>query len=178
MKTVENAEHKLISDPQNPAIVCTERTAFVSNQVKGEDMRPDAFMVSDHITYADGNSQNVHLSFANISVAEQNSMNWELENYVDIQGFENPGDGLRGQMSAEEYSLVMMETDQAMPTISQEFSYDGGIFGSAEHSEGMSWSISDGVGMSSSADAGVSATADTGVSVSSDVEVDSSPDSN
>lgn len=120
-KTVEKAENRLISDSQQRASIQTERTAYVSNPNSGNGIRPDTFMVNDTITYADGKTQNVHLSFSNMSVAEQEQMNYDLDTKVPMENMPNPGDTLRESMSVQEYSQLMEETDAGLPNLRDEF---------------------------------------------------------
>ena len=99
----------------------SEKTAFISNQPGG---RPDAFIVNDHVTHANGVTQDVHFSFTNLSNAEQESMNASLQNHTDMLNDPNPGDTLRDHMSAEEYSHLMETTDSSMPGIRDSYSND------------------------------------------------------
>lgn len=111
---MENGERSALKDG---GTIQSEKTAFVSNQPGN---RPDAFMVNDTVTYADGQTQSVHLSFSNLTNAEQESMNAESSakagDMFDAQP--NPGDTLRASMSTAEYSELMEETDAALPNIS------------------------------------------------------------
>lgn len=113
-KSMENGERSALKDG---GTIQSEKTAFVSNQPGN---RPDAFMVNDTVTYADGQTQSVHLSFSNLTNAEQESMNAESSakagDMFDAQP--NPGDTLRASMSTAEYSELMEETDAALPNIS------------------------------------------------------------
>lgn len=118
-KVMENAEQNAIRDG---AKISTERTAFVGNDVAPDgSRRPDAYMVNDHITFADGKTQDVHLSFSNMSKAEQAEMNEQTSAIFDT-GEPNPGDGLRAQMTTEEYAELMEETEGDLPSIRDEFS--------------------------------------------------------
>ncbi len=80
----------------------------------------DAYMVNDHVTFADGKTQDVHLSFSNMSKAEQTQLNEQTSAIFDT-GEPNPGDSLREQMSPQEYSQLMEEIDPALPSIQDEF---------------------------------------------------------
>lgn len=120
-KSLENAEHRLISDPQGKAEIYTERTAFVSNVHAENGNRPDSFMVNDNIRYADGSVQDVHLSFSNMTVQEQEDINQVLETSILPEDISNPGDTLREFMSPEEYAQLMEETDTVLPNIRDEF---------------------------------------------------------
>lgn len=94
----------------------SEKIAYVGNQ-PGD--RPTAFMVNDIVTYADGQTQEVHLSFSNLTNAEQESMNAEssvaASDLYDV--YPNPGDELRGSMTSDEYSVLMEETDASLPGV-------------------------------------------------------------
>ncbi len=118
-KAMETAEQNAI---KGGAKISTERTAFVSNDVAVDgSRRPDAYIVNDHITFSDGKTQDVHLSFSNMSKAEQAQMNEQTSAIFDT-GESNPGDGLRGQMTTEEYTQLMEETDPELPSFQDEFS--------------------------------------------------------
>ena len=118
-KAMENAELRAI---QNGAVIHTERTSFVSNDISEDgSRRPDAYMINDNIHFADGRTQDVHLSFSNLSKNEQSQMN-ELSSGLFDTIESNPEDGLRAQMSTQEYSQLMEETDQYLPSIGDEYS--------------------------------------------------------
>ena len=94
----------------------TEKVAYASNQPGN---RPDAFLVNDVVTYDDGQRQEIHFSFSNLTNAEQDGMNAELEEQdVDIFNFvSNPDDALRDSMTAEEYTGLMEKTDAELLNI-------------------------------------------------------------
>lgn len=117
-KRVENAEQRLLADN---ATIQTERIAFTTDLQGGRGERPSAFMVNDRITYADGQTQDVHLSFANMTVNEQENINQSLDAHVDMLDVPNPGDTLRDSMSSMEYANLMENTDSEMPGIREEF---------------------------------------------------------
>lgn len=106
--------------PKEGAAVQSEKIAFAGSQPGG---RPDAFMVNDTITFPDGQTQTVHLSFANLTSAEQEAMNAEADaqaaDLYDAQP--NPGDALRDAMSPEEYGALMEETDAALPSVQDHY---------------------------------------------------------
>lgn len=116
-KKMENAEMHQIRD--NSARIYTEKTAFVSNKAES-GMRPDAYMVHDTITYADGQVQHVNLSFANMSSPEQMQLN-EISSPFSLESADNPGDVLRAEMTEAEYAALMEQTDECMPNINDEF---------------------------------------------------------
>ena len=117
-KVTENSEANAIRDG---AKISTERTAFVGNNVAPDgSYRPDAYMVNDHVTFASGNTQDVHLSLSNMSKAEQAEMNERTSAIFDT-GEPNPGDRLRAQFTDNEYAQLMEETDQHLPSIHDEF---------------------------------------------------------
>lgn len=101
----------------NGAEIQSEKTAYISNQPSG---RPDSFIVNDTVSYADGQTQNVHLSFSNLTNAEQNGMNMESTEKVSdmYDAFPNPGDSLREVIPADEYAQLMEETDSSLPNVS------------------------------------------------------------
>lgn len=100
------------------AQICSDKTAFVSNQ---PGRRPDAFVVNDAITYADGQKETIHMSFQNEAYTTQEAWNAQSASLPDTFDVPDPGDGLSGSMTAGEYSSLMTETDQALPAISDEY---------------------------------------------------------
>lgn len=115
-KTVENSERSLAKEGYD---VHTSKTAFVSDP----SGRPDAYMINDTITSPDGKTQNVHLSFQNMSQTEQEENNQFLDSQIDLYDAPNP-DPLRDSMSKEEYTQLMEETDAALPSVKDEFDMD------------------------------------------------------
>lgn len=122
---------------KNGSKIDSEKIAYVSNQ---PDQRPDAFMVNDTVTYADDQIQIIHLSFSNLTNAEQEGMNTEsFIKAVDMfDALPNPGDSLRSSMSNTEYAALMEETDAVLPDVQDMYveydastsannSVDGGI---------------------------------------------------
>lgn len=101
---------------KNGATIESEKIAYVNGQ-PGD--RPSAFMVNDTITYADGQTQTVNLSFANMTNAEQEALNAESIAYASelMDETPNPGDSLRASMSSAEYAQLMEETDAALPGV-------------------------------------------------------------
>lgn len=116
-KTVENSEAALVKQGHT---VHTSKTAYVSTQQGG---RPDAYMINDTITSPDGKSQNVHLSFQNMSPEEQAEQNKFLRENDFTNDYPNP-DPLRDSMTPEEYSSLMNETEQGLPSVKDEFALD------------------------------------------------------
>ena len=100
----------------NGAAIQSEKIAYVSNQPGG---RPDAFIVNDTVSYGDGQTQNIHLSFSNLTNAEQSGINAESVAQVSDMYSElpNPGDNLREVMPSEEYAQLMEETDALLPNV-------------------------------------------------------------
>lgn len=131
---MEAAERNALRDGST---IDSEKTAFSSNQPGN---RPDAFIVNDSITFSDGQSQDVHLSFSNMQNSEQTAINDEATAQASdmMDAFENPGDSLRESMSAEEYADLMEETDAALPNIADyyaEWDYEGPADMNAETGE-------------------------------------------
>lgn len=118
-RTVENTEMAITRDTNNPGTVYMEKTAYTTNASE-VGSRPEAYMVNDIITYADGQTQRVNLSFANLSPQEQEMYGEEAAKY-DIEA-DNPGDQLRESMSEEEYSELMESTEDSLPSIKDEYS--------------------------------------------------------
>lgn len=112
--SMEQGERAALKDG---AVIHSEKIAFSSNP----GQRPDAFMVNDQITYADGTTQEIHLSFANLTNAEQEQMNAEAAS-LPAEYSPNPEDGLRDSLgSPEAYAELMDETDAQLPSISDEY---------------------------------------------------------
>ena len=105
---------------KNGSTIQSEKIAYASAQ---RGSRPDVFIVNDTITYADGKTQNVHLSFANMTNAEQEGVNAEaLVQSADMFGDQlNPGDTLRESIPTAEYTELMEETDATLPNITDMF---------------------------------------------------------
>lgn len=122
---------------RNGSTIDSEKIAFSSNQPGN---RSDAFMVNDTITFADGQTHEVHLSFSNMQNSEQAAMNEEATTQASdmMDAFPNPGDGLRDSMSPEEYADLMEETDAVLPNIADHFAewdYQGAPGSTAETDE-------------------------------------------
>lgn len=109
--------------------VYSEKIAYASNQ---PGYRPDAYIVNDTVTYADGRTQNVHTSYTNLQYDEQTKLENEFmrENADMLDAYENPGDTLRESMDAKEYTSLMEETDNALPGVKD--MYDNGWITSKE----------------------------------------------
>lgn len=118
-KKIENAEMRLVRNES--AQIYTEKTAYFSNKNEGLP-RSDAYMVNDTITYANGHENNVHLSLPNIPAAEQEQIAEEsIQIAFDNVNAANPEDTLRDEMTVEEYTTLMEETDMGLPNISDEY---------------------------------------------------------
>lgn len=113
--SMEQGERNALNDG---AQIHSDKTAYVSSQ---PGQRPDAFMVNDEITYADGHMETVHLSFQNEGYAEQEAWNEQSAALLGTFDAPNPDDGLRSSMTSDEYGNLMNETDQALPGISDEY---------------------------------------------------------
>lgn len=100
------------------ATVFSEKIAFVSNQ---PGKRADAFMVNDTITYSDGKTSDIHLSFQNIQDAEQESFSDTAYQNSDMLNAENPNDKLRDKFSVDEYGELMEATYKELPNIADEY---------------------------------------------------------
>lgn len=113
--SVENGEREALTKGNT---VVSEKIAYSSVQPGN---RPDAYMVNDTVTNANGKSQEVHHSFANMMNSEQESLNAELGQHSDLLDDPNPGDSLRENMSVQEYSDIMEKTDMELPNIQDEY---------------------------------------------------------
>ncbi len=169
-KTTENAEVRLANEGYD---VQVEKTAYISN--KGS--KPDAYMINDTITSPDGKTQNVHLSFQNMSPEEQAEQNQILLENDFSDNYPNP-DPLRESMTPEEYSSLMKETDQALPSVRDEFAMDNCsqvTFESESVTQGESsqgGTEAGNQGAATSAGTGTDAGADTGAGTSTGCAVD------
>lgn len=169
-KSVENAEQRLLKDNAN---IQTERTAYVSAQKNATGSIPDAFLINDRITYADGQTQEVHLSFANLTRTEQEGLNQELNAHADmLDELPNPGDELRNSMSTAEYSNLMEETDAGLSSVRNEFEEQTSITTTIEPEGGeanMGWGENDADIAGTETDvAGAEANVDDGADLSMD----------
>ena len=118
-KRMENAEASLQKDG---ARIQTERIAYSSRKAADGSVRPEAYMVNDTITYKNGETRTVNLSFANLSNKEQDEMQ-RIVDGMDLPGTQN--DGLRGQLTQQEYNDLMRETEEYLPSIKEEFTQSG-----------------------------------------------------
>ena len=103
---------------KNGASIESTKTAIVH---AGPSGRPEAFQVSDAVTYADGHTENIHLSFTNASYQDQATWNAQSAALPGAFDAGNPGDGLRGSMSSGEYTALMEQTDAQLPSIEAEY---------------------------------------------------------
>lgn len=79
--------------------VTTEKIAYQN----GRNI-PDAFMVNDTVTYPDGHSEHIHMSFTNASNADQ-----EAWNSADTHSLQDAGSSGPAYMSRAEYNRLMDE---------------------------------------------------------------------
>ena len=145
---MEQGERNTLRDG---AQIQSDKTAFASTQ---PGHRPDAFMVNDEITYSDGHKESLHQSFQNESYANQESWNEQSASFPGTFDGSNPGDGLRGSMTSEEYSDLMEETENSLPGISDEYAasdFSGAPSGALDTDSG--------IGASTAADEGSAADA-------------------
>lgn len=103
---------------QNGATIESSKTAVVNGQ-PGD--RPEGFMVSDTVTYADGHTESIHHSFTNASNAEQQAWSDQAAALPGTYDAPNPGDGLRGSMDTESYSALMEATDAEVPGLDADY---------------------------------------------------------
>ena len=82
---------------------------------------PEAFLISDTVTYPDGHVESIHHSFANIGYAEQAEMEAISASLPDAIDAPNPGDALRASMSPESYAELMEATDAELPSIADTY---------------------------------------------------------
>lgn len=97
----------------------------VAHTTGGVGTAPDCYMVNDTVTYADGKSQTVHLSFANLNDAEQEAFSQTLDQHTDLlDAAPNPGDVGREMYSPTEYAELMEECEASMGNVQDEYSED------------------------------------------------------
>lgn len=96
----------------------TEKIA-VTDTEKGN--RPTTFIVNDVVTAPNGEQQELHHSFANLSYEEQEQLNEALNEHVDMPDVENPNDSLREMMTADEYAELMEATDAELSGLKGEY---------------------------------------------------------
>ena len=103
---------------QNGATIDSYKAAIVNGQ-PGD--RPEAFMISDTVTYADGHSETLHHSFTNESYANQQAWNDQSAALPGTFDAPNPGDDLRDSLSPEAYADLMESTDAELPGIAADY---------------------------------------------------------
>lgn len=101
------------------ATIESEKIAYSSG---GPGSRPDAFMVNDTITRADGKVDQVHLSFANLSNKEQESHEKTASEHTDMLG--EPDYKSMG-VSKEEYNALMDESEDSGINVRDEYAPSG-----------------------------------------------------
>lgn len=137
--SMENGER---TELKNGSTIRSEKIAFVSNQP-----RPDNFIVNDTITYPSGCTQKINLSFANMTNAQQESVNSESIVHTSdmIDGYSNPGDGLRSSMPSDEYADLMQHTDVSLPNISDNYQEHISISAQSQNESVWDFEVSDNV---------------------------------
>lgn len=113
--SVERGERTAL---QNGATIESEKTAVVNSQ-PGD--RPSAFTVNDSVTYPDGHTESIHLSFTNEAYAEQTVLNDMSASLPGTFDGDNPGDCLRGSMDTASYSALMEATDAELPGLDADY---------------------------------------------------------
>lgn len=103
---------------QNDASIHSTKTAVVNGK-PGD--RPEVFMITDNITYADGHTESIYHSFANVSYAEQQAWNDQSSSIPDTFEASNPSDSLRSTMSISDYASLMEATDAELPGITEDY---------------------------------------------------------
>lgn len=116
--SVENGERDAL---MNGNTITSKKVAYASNQ---PGQRPDAYMVNDIVTMANGQQQEIHRSFANLQNSEQEALNAELDEHSDMLNVSNPEDTLRDSMSNEEYTDLVEKTDVELLDLRDEYQMD------------------------------------------------------
>ena len=141
---------------QNGATIDSTKTAIV-NANPGD--KPEAFMVSDNVTYSDGHTESVHHSFTNASYTEHQAWNDQSVALPDTFDAPNPGDTLSSSMSSGEYADLMENTDAELPGIAED--YAAADFSGTSNTDSVAFvsesNASDGETSDTASDAAVSA---------------------
>lgn len=116
--SIENGEKDALRQGYS---VQTEKIAYASNQIGG---RSDAFIVNDSVNKGNGQVQEIHHSFTNMMNSQQEGLNQELNNQSDLLDVSNPSDGLRENMSSEQYADLMEKTDSELFNLRDEYQMD------------------------------------------------------
>lgn len=158
--------------------VQTSKTAYVSNQPGG---RPDAYMINDKITSPDGKTQDIHMSFQNMTPQDQQEMNEQSAETFARMSNEYPNPDSRPEdMTEDEYADLMQETDMSLSSVKDEFdmyntssmSFDDGFVADAQSSLDSESGVGGcGADMGAGADEGASAT-DNGTDVGIDCGIE------
>lgn len=145
---------------QKGASIESSKTAVV-NAHPGD--RPEAFIVSDTVTYADGHTESIHHSFTNASNAQQQAWNEQAAALPGAYDAPNPGDGLRASMNTESYSALTEANDAQVPGISDDYAPSdfSGMPGAAADSA-VDSDVCSGAAAAGSSSSGTDTGADTG----------------
>ncbi len=108
-------------DALKSGAVFSEKIAYNSGPA---GTAPDAYMINDTVIHADGSSHTVHLSFANLNNAEQETFQQTLDQNADMLDAPNPGDIGRELYTPDEYAQLMEECEANMGTVRDEYSDD------------------------------------------------------
>ena len=103
---------------KNGADIDSSKTAIV-NAKPGS--RPEAFIVSDTVTYPDNHTESIYHSFTNASYEEQQEWNDQSVIFPDTFDAPNPGNPLADSMSSAEYAELMESTDAELPDIYEDY---------------------------------------------------------
>lgn len=161
---------------QNGASINSSKTAIVDSEPGN---RPDVFLVSDNVTYADGHSELISHSFTNEATATQEAWNDCSAALPDTFDAQNSADALGVPMSSAEYAELMEDTEAALPGIAEDYAaadFSGVPSSCAAESDAMfadnGGTGSVGTSVGESADAGVGSDS----SNSSDADCDDGAD--
>lgn len=163
---LENGERSALRDG---ATIDSKKTAVVNGQ-PGD--RPEAFLVSDSVTYTDGRIETIHHSFANESYVNQQAWNDQSAALPGTFDAPNPGDGLRDSMSPEAYADLVESTDAELPSIAADYA-PADFSGVPDSVGGASPAAGSDSAPSGEANAGVS---DANADVGADAGADTDPD--
>lgn len=152
---------------QNGAAIVSTKTAIV-NANPGD--KPEVFMVSDNVTYADGQTESVHHSFTNASYTEQQAWNDQSAALPGTFDAPNPGDALSCSMNSSEYAELMENTDAELPGIAEDYAAAdfSGVPNADSDVSASENSVSEGETADTALDAGVSADEGGGADCGSD----------
>ena len=145
---------------ENGASIHSSKTAIVDSEPGN---RPDVFLVTDNVTYADGHSELISHSFTNESIADQEAWNNYTAALPGTFDAQSPTEALSVPMSSAEYAELMEATDAELPGMEGDYAAAdfSGVPASCAAEADAAFVDAEGAGFAGeSADAGVCGDAD------------------